>query len=425
MMSYRGHIWELFWIAILATVPHGAAFAGGYMMPYQTARGLAMSNALTAGVEDPSAVFYNPAALGEIEGNGFIGSGLYLHSHNTVENSGRKAINKHDDHFLASLFANYHIPNSDFSIGLGTYTPFGLGINYETDFTRFATHKSELKTIYVTPSLSWHPSKFFAVGGGVSFVHASAAFSRSLCFGGAACSIPGIAEGTLRVTDTANAFTYNIGLLAKPTDNIKLGITYRARADIRFDSANVKLGGVLPATQVNANVSSIPLPPVIDVGAFWKINQSWGAELVYEYTRWSEFNKLSATFSPSVPLPGFSLPQDWKNTSALRLGTYYRPYDNWEFRGGLGLEETPIPNKTLNPAIPGADLLTLNAGIGYKWQSLSVDLGYSAVIYKTRTVTNSELEGTPATGIAFLGAPGKDKYKNFGNLVTLSLGYRY
>src|SRR5258708_5459877 len=144
MMSYRGHIWELFWIAIIATDPHGVAFAGGYMMPYQTARGLAMSNALTASVEDPSAVFYNPAALGEIEGNGFISSGLYLHSQNSVENSGRKATNKHDDHFLASLFANYHIPNSDFSIGLGTYTPFGLGINYETDFTRFATHKSEL-----------------------------------------------------------------------------------------------------------------------------------------------------------------------------------------------------------------------------------------------------------------------------------------
>ena len=30
----------------------------------------------------------------------------------------------------------------------------------------------------------------------------------------------------------------------------------------------------------------------------------------------------------------------------------------------MALEQTPIPNKTLNPAIPDADKLTLNAGVG-------------------------------------------------------------
>jgi long-chain fatty acid transport protein len=422
---------EIFAISFLAMWimwPKHPVLGGGFMIPHQTARGLGLSNALTAGVADPSAVYYNPAALGEVDGNNLLISGTYVGLVNSVKNSGRYAVNKHDDNFLATLFANYHIPGTDFTAGIGTYTPFGLATTYDRDFTRFAAERTELKTIFVTPALSWHPSKYLSVGGGVSFVHASGLFSRSLCLdvflGGLACSIPGLAEGRVRVTDTANAFTYNIGVLAKPTDTLKLGFSYRARTDIRFDSADVKLGGVVGPGKVRANVRPIPLPPVINVGAFWKINPNWGAELVYEYTRWSEFKNFNAVFL-SGPLPGFSLPKNWKNTNTLRLGSYYTLYKNWEIRGGLAVEETPIPNRTLNPFVPDADKLTLNAGIGYAWERVSVDFGYMAVFYKMRSVTNGELEGLPATGIPYLGAPGRDKYKTFNNFVTLSLTYHF
>lgn len=42
-------------------------FGGGFMIPPQTARALSLGNAVTAGVNDPSAVYHNPAALGEVE----------------------------------------------------------------------------------------------------------------------------------------------------------------------------------------------------------------------------------------------------------------------------------------------------------------------------------------------------------------------
>ena len=157
------------------------AFAGGYMIPHQTARGLGLSNAMTAGVNDASAVYYNPAALSEVQGDNLLMSGTYVNLQNSVENSGRKSTNKHDDSFLASFFANYHIPGSDFTLGIGTYAPFGLATEYERDaFTRFAAIDTELKTIYVTPALSWNPSNYFSLGAGLSFVHASGVFSRAL-----------------------------------------------------------------------------------------------------------------------------------------------------------------------------------------------------------------------------------------------------
>lgn len=410
------------------------AFGGGYMIPHQTARGLGLSNAMTAGVNDPSAVYYNPAALGEVQGNNLQVTGTYINVDNSVENSGRKAVNKHDDNFLATIFANYHLPDSDFSFGIGAYSPFGLATTYENDFTRFAAERTELKTIYVTPAASWHPSKYFSVGAGLSFVHASGLFSRGLCLDPiTGCTAPIGLEGRVRITDTADAFAYNIGMLVKPLDNLKFGFSYRSRVDLRFDSADVKLGGPFSTANTRAKIRPLPLPPVINTGLFWQVTPAWGAEFVYEYTRWSEFKDFTATFSPTptfvplgVPIAGFRLPQDWKNTSTLRFGSYYALNQNWEFRGGVAVEESPIPSRTLNPAIPGADLLTLNAGVGYKWQQFSVDLGYMAVFYKTRRVNNDELEGLPATSpLGFAGAPGRDKYETLNNFVTLSLAYRF
>jgi long-chain fatty acid transport protein len=405
------------------------------MIPHQTARGLGLSNAMTAGVNDASAVYYNPAALSAINGDNILTSGTYINVANSVENSGRKSRNKHDDNLLASLFANYHIPGSDLTLGIGTYAPFGLATEYGSDaFTRFAAIDTKLKTLYVTPALSWSPSNFFSVGAGLSFVHASGVFSRALCLDPiSGCTQPLGLEGKIRITDTTDAFAYNLGVLVKPTDYLKFGFSYRSRVDLRFDSADAKFAGAFSTPTVKASLSPLPLPPVIDVGLFWQITPSWGAEVVYEYTRWSEFKNFTATLSPATvflplgaPIPGFKLPEDWRNTSTLRLGGYYALHKNWELRGGMAVEQAPIPNKTLNPAIPDADKLTLNAGIGYKWEKVSVDLGYMAVFYKTRRVTNDELEGLPVTApLFYAGAPGKDKYETFNNFVTISIGYRF
>lgn len=419
----------LFSFALISSVK-----AGGFGIPHQTARGLALSNAVTAGVNDPSAVYYNPAALGEVDGNNVLVTGTYVGLYNSVENSRRDAVNKHDDNFLVSLFANYHIPRSDLTIGIGTYSPFGLSTTYDRDFTRFAAERTELKTIYVTPAVSWRPSKYFSVGGGVSFVHASGLFSRGLCLDPlTGCTAPIGLEGRMRITDTANAYAYNLAVLVKPIDKLKFGFSYRSRVDLRFDDADVKFGGAFSTTNTKAKIRPLPLPPVINAGLFWEISPNLGAEFVYEYTHWSEFKTFAATFTPTstflplgVPVTGFNLPQNWKNTNTLRLGSYYKFNKNWELRGGLAVEESAVPSGTLNPAIPDADKLTLNAGIGYRWEKLSLDFGYMAVIYKTRTVTNNELEGLPATApLGFAGAPGKDKYSTFANFVNVSVGYRF
>ncbi len=410
-----------FWLLISLLLLNEHAFAGGYAIPHQTARAVGLSNAVTAGVTDPSAVYVNPAALTEVEGNQLMGGVNYINTVSSVTNSGRRSTNIHDDNFIPTLFANYHIPTTDLTAGIGLYTPFGLATSYdEGNFTRYGAIRSELRTMYLTPAIAWRANPSLSIGGGLSFVHSSALFSRALFLGA------GVPDGRIRLTDTDNGYTYNVGLLYKPHEKIKFGLTYRARVDLDFNTGRAKVADATGAVSTSkSRGTSIPLPPVISTGLYWQITPAWGAEFVYDYTRWSEFRHLKARFNPPAlggGLSGLFIQELWKNTNTLRFGTSYRLNENFELRGGIAVDETPIPAKTLSPSIPGADILTLNAGLGYQRKGLGIDLGYMAVFYKTRSVLSNVLEANDPSNTV---APGRDKYQTFNNFVSLHLSYRF
>jgi long-chain fatty acid transport protein len=419
----------LFWFRTAGDVRE--VVAGGYAIPPQTARTESMGGTAVASVEDPSAVYVNPGAITQVDGNQVLGGMTYINTISSIKNSGASSRNIHDDDFLPNLFANYHIPNSQFSIGIGTYTPFGLATSYRPNaFTRYAAIRSELRTIFVTPSIAWKPVSYLSIGGGISFVHSSALLSRAIFFGP-------FGDGKIRITDSANGYAYNLGILVQPIEPLRLGLTYKSRVNLELNSAHVSFadaaGAGGTATRTKATGINVPLPPTINFGIHWQVSPSWGLEFQYDFVRWREFEHLKAQFlTPlpgvlgAVPISGFLLPQNWKDASTLRFGTSYKLTQNLEARAGLALEETPIPTSTLGPVIPGADYLCLTAGLGYKWKSINVDLGYMAVFYKSRRVNNNVLEtGGDPNALSFPGVPGKDKYRLFQNLVGLHARYAF
>jgi long-chain fatty acid transport protein len=387
------------------------AYSGGYAVPYQSAKAVGLANAVTAGINDPSAIYVNPAALTEIEGNQILAGFHYINTVSSVENrlTGEKSINRRDDKFLPHLFGNYHTPSAPLTFGLGTYVPFGLATSYDTDaFTRFAALRTELKLFYVTPSIAWRVSPHVSVGGGMSFVHSSALLSQSVFLGGP--------EAKLRITDTDDSYGYNLGILIKPSEKIRLGLTYRSRVDLNFDSGDVKFSAG-PVTSTKLKGTHVPLPPVIGFGANWKVNPEWSLEFGYDFTRWSEFQALKGRFETPLlggVLTGFSIPQNWKDTNTVKIGTSYQLLQQLVVRAGLAFDESPIPSSTLSPRIPGGDALHLNAGFGYRWTAVTVDFGYMALFYKTREVSNSVIPGSPRT-----------KFDTFQNIVTINAGYQF
>src|SRR5438034_605380 len=99
-MKHRIQIPVLFLCVHLGLVWGGVSFAGGYAIPPQTAKAQSMGGAATAGVNDPSAVYVNPAALTQINGNQIMGGLTYINTIGSVKNFGATSRNLHDDDFL-------------------------------------------------------------------------------------------------------------------------------------------------------------------------------------------------------------------------------------------------------------------------------------------------------------------------------------
>jgi len=416
-----------FSIFFLLWSPNGI-FAGGYAIPHQTAKAVSLSNAVTAGVNDPSAVYVNPAALTEVDGNQVLGGITYINTVSSVSNSGRRSVNKHDDSFLPTFFANYHVPETDLTLGFGSYSPFGLATSYDKNaITRFAAIRSELKPFYLNWAAAWRASDLISIGAGASFVRGSATLTRAIFLG-----TPTDAQA--RITGTDQTFAYNLGLLVKPQDTIKVGLTYRGRTYLDFEGANVKFAD-FDGTPTNTKVSeggSIVLPTVVSAGIYWQATPRWSLEFVYDWTKWDDFKNFKTTFATplpalggAVPISGLFVDAEWKNTSTLRLGTLFHLNESWDLMAGIAVDETPIPSKTLNPIIPGADILTVNGGASYTWRKLQLTVGYMAVFYKTRNVQNNVLEASAPPPLTPPFTPGPDKYETFNNFVSLNVRYRF
>jgi long-subunit fatty acid transport protein len=78
---------------IFASINSSSVFAGGFAVPQQTAKAAALSNAVTAGIDDPSAVYTNPAGLAFVKGNQILANGIYINAISSVKNSGQTARN--------------------------------------------------------------------------------------------------------------------------------------------------------------------------------------------------------------------------------------------------------------------------------------------------------------------------------------------
>jgi len=417
-------------LALLLWIP-GKAIGGGYAIPHQTAKAVGLSNAITAGVTDPSAVYYNPAALTEIEGNQVLGGVNYLNIISHVENSGIKSRNRRDDNTIPTLFANFHIPNSDFTLGFGTYSPFGLSVTYDKDsFTRYAVNEGKIKPFYLNFAAGWSYSDFISIGAGVSFVRGKAALSRAIFLNTGL----GQPDGRARITDSDQTGAFNLGLLLKhPSYPLKFGITYRSRTYLNFAGGNVDFVD-FDGDAFNTKISrgGIVFPAVISTGINWQVTPKWSLEFVYDWTKWDDLETLQIIFKTplpaldgAVPISRLSISANWENTSTLRLGSLFHLNKSWDLMGGIGLDETPVPSQTLGPLLPSADILTLNGGGSYSWRKFKITAGYMTVFYKDRRVQNNILEAEASAPLIQPFTPGRDKYETFNHFLSVNVNYQF
>lgn len=399
-MTSRGSLRVGLVVAALGLTVSAGAHAASWSLQLMGIKALGVSYAgVAANPEDASTVWFNPAgmtALGDgwtvTAGSPFIDLGLNWHDAGTTSLLGQPMLgNRSADGGSFVVIPHAYVVrrlSPNWWAGFGFNAPYGLGTRYGGDWVgRYHANETTLRVFNLNPSVGWRVNDQLALGFGIDVQLASGVFSERIDFGsiGAFNGLPltpQMHDGGARIEGDDTATTWNAGLLWTPQSSTHIGFTYRAgttqslrgKADFTVPSEAAPLtggGAVFADTQATTD---LPMPATAEISVAQAMLGNWELLAGVGWTDWSREQAVVITFdNPAQP----TVVQEtrWSDTYRYSLGASWHGMDRWEFRGGVALEESPVPASTRDPRIPEANHRWL--GLGATWHQsdqLSVDL---------------------------------------------------
>jgi long-chain fatty acid transport protein len=423
-------VWFLMGLFTICIIPQ-TAFGEGFRILDHGASATGQAAAFAAQADDPSALHYNPAGMNQLEGiqvsagTLFIGGDVRFKSASggNVKGgvNGRIANPPPGTFFLTAHLPALGLKNlPNWTAGIGVTIPYAVQLEYpENSLIAPVMTQAALPLLDIKPTLAYKLNDYISVGGGLDIY----TFASFLGEGqGEFQQNPGI---NLEANGTDTALGFNASLLLTPIRNdagkplLNFGFVYRNGADL-----NLKGDFRANGAKVADAETTVELPDIYTWAiAGWPIRNSrheWKIEVDVEYADWTDFKNLDLQLSdfkdPNLQLFfGETIPQprNYRDTWLLLIGTEYKALSppalpNWDvaLRAGYIRSETPIPNRTFEPAVPDADYNAISVGVGFLCRApgkffgilpcnslgakaIGVDLAYQVLLYQTRGIDNN------------------------------------
>jgi long-chain fatty acid transport protein len=367
---------------------------------------------------DGSAILFNPAGL--VDHSGVISggvTGITTGGSFTYDYTGTKVSREDETKKVPWGYASLRL-GSRMAVGIGGFAPYGLGVDWPVDFEgRYVSYSSELKNIYIQPTVAFRLHPRVAIGGGVDFVRASIKIRQRVDLATTATTTPGVTFGMLGIpsgTDFAdaqlegdgNAITFNVGGTAKLTDKVDLGVRYMHHAKVDYDGTaafsqiqtGIKLPGNNPfgapaGTPVDALLTgqfttggklvnqgiatSLTLPSQFVVGLAARPTESLKLLADFQRTNWASFDSAQIDFKNGGPSGPLIL--DYQNTNTYRFGADFAATDALNLRAGFIFNTAAEKAASVSPLLPENERNYLTAGLGYAFGPLAIDVGYQHI----------------------------------------------
>jgi long-chain fatty acid transport protein len=395
--------------------------AGGFGLPDQDAFATARGEAFVATADNPSAIFYNPAGITQLDGSNVRGGiyGIYLDPSYRRPGSSQSYNIEDKLHAIPQLFYTYSLKDKDWpiSFGLGIYSPFGLSEKWPQD-TGFRTVATEGALTYYTinPVIAYKLPWNLSIAAGLMVNYASIDLQQGLT--------PTPNNDLFRFKGDAWALGYNLGLMWQPLKQISLGANFRSATRMNFSgNTGTEYNGVLPVTSSPAGVD-YPFPLQATAGISYRPTEQWNVEFDVEYTDWSSLGNLNihqSSPNPVVPLSNIPLALDWQSSWYYELGAT-RYFDNgWHVSAGYVFNENAVPDAHYTPLVSDLDRHFFSIGTGYKDGRFDFDIAYQFGYGPDRTVTGSAAPlGYPSNY-----HPADGTYSFISHAVSVSVGWHF
>ena len=413
------------------------AFAGGITFSEQGAKATGMANAFAGQADDPSAIFYNPAGITQLPGTQLMYGGSIAYLDSTFRSSTTGESTQLQDQFplVPHFYVTHRFKQWDerLSLGLGVYTPFGLVVDWPDNWQgRFDSILARFRATIINPTVAYRVMDDLSVAAGFRYANVAAEFQQKFDVGNG--------ESKARVYDaTANPIGWNVGLLYKLPERYatSVGLQFRSELEAKLNGS-AEFSGPASALFANTNAySKFTMPPQLVLGVSTKIIPRWTINADAEWEGWSTIGTIPIHFEST---PGSALPQQmldkagctnqqaapqagcrlWKNSYVLRIGTEYAATDRVALRAGYFFDKSPIPDNTFEANIPNANLYALTTGFGYKWDALTLDVGYLFGFYEKRSINSSTIDPSNLAGPTTFGS-----YNTTAQVLTISLTFKF
>jgi len=391
------------------------SYAGG---PVHGTKAASMGAAFVAVADDPSTIMHNPAGLTNLPGTHLYAGGTFV-----IPSSKYKSPNGDSEETDFQVFFPPHLyVSSDFGmedlvLGLGVYSPFGIGGRKwdEDGLTRYASVEDMIATMSVNPTVAWRPLPNLSVGLGVdymwSFNEAERMLDQSSVGGG---------DAKLELDADGCGWGYNLGILLFPQGKFSVGLAYRSEIEID-QSGSITLKGIVEALQPAFGGSrfktdmdtTLDFPQMVNCGVAYRPTAALTLGLELEWTGSSSFDKRVVDIKGEVPEAGFSdstIPLDWEDMWRVSAGVEYKANERLALRGGYTFMKNQVPEHTLDPGNPDSDQHVFTLGLGYKMNKIILDAFYMVAFYEDRKVDNAILSGD---------------YENLYHYMGFSWGYSF
>lgn len=416
-----------------ATLIPSAARASGYAIYEAGAAALGRAGAVTASVDDPSAVFFNPANLTRLEGTqlsiggnlltpvtSFAGVAPYPGFGVTEEMNAQQF-------FPPMVYLTTRLGERA-AFGLGLFTPYGLGVDWKDPdaFTgRALVTKAELQTLNASAVLAYAFDERLSVAAGFNALVSKVelrnrAFIPVVGGGGAPLEV---AKVTLE-SDFTPAYGWNAAASFHPTERLKLGAWYRGAivshsdGDATFDyipTGNATLDAQVRASLVNQPVKTVlRFPAVMSLGVAVLPRPEWTLEVDVTGYQWSLFKDLPIYFQ-QTPSRNRTIEEDYGDAIQIRAGAEHR-LPSFTYRFGYYWDNAAAPPESVSPLLPDATRHGIAFGLG---KQFGADGRWSVDAYQlSLLVENRDTEGVHRDGF-------DGEYQSYVNLAGLSVGYRF
>jgi long-chain fatty acid transport protein len=410
----------------------GVVLASGFQLAEQNSSGLGNAfSGQAAGVNDASAIYFNPALLTRLEGGNLVLSLEPVIPSQTFSDTGSTAPSLPPLPGVPPLgiplgglggdaggvtpvpngYVSYQTSDNVW-LGVGINVPFGLTTEWESDWMgRFHGIKSSIHAINVNPTVAVKLG-VLSLGGGLNWQQFDAELSQDTAYGGAAFGTAytmggaaaagavalqlatqgGLAVEGLTVLDgDSQAWGWNVGATLAITEDARMAASYRSEikhdldGTISFENAPSFVEGpegIGPiGAGLNAAFSNRPVTAEVKLPETFSVAVAWEGEAVevladWTWTGWSSIPSLDVVDETGTAVSSLNL--RFEDTWRAGVGLNFLLNDAWKIRVGTAYDKSPVQHEFRTPRLPDNDRVWLAGGFEWKLNEKSrLDFGYA------------------------------------------------